>query len=546
VSTVLIALAGGVALLVLLFLAVVSRYKVGGPNEAFIVTGRKGRPVKNPETGEISTDMSGQRVVMGASIFVLPFVQRLQVMDLSSRRIPVGISGAVSAQGIKCDLEGVAIVKVGGNEDAIRAAAQRFLNQQEGITQFTQEVLAGSLRAIVGRLTVDEIIKDRAAFAAAVAEEAETSLTNQGLALDTFQLQDIQAEGDYLTDLGRPESARVQKEAAIAEARARQAAEQEQLLAQEAIAVSQRQLQLKQAEIQAEIDAAKARAAAAGPLAQAARDQEVLVEQEKVAERAAAVKDRELDTQVRKPADAARYRVEQEAQAARSAAIFESEAERARVIAEAEATAAQNRLAGEGERARRAAVAQAQQVEGEAERARRSALAEAEEIEGQRRGAAERARREAIAVAIQREGEAEAAAILARGEAEATARRRNAEAFREYGDAAVLELLTQVLPQVVRAAAEPLSGVDKLTILSADGAAALPRSVAGTVAQGLQLGSDLTGVDLQDLFRRLAGPAGRDGSGPDGAGRAGNGHAVEATSADGTDPRPGAGSPGAG
>jgi len=540
VSTVLIALAGGVALLVLLFLAVVSRYKVGGPNEAFIVTGRKGRPVKNPETGEISTDMSGQRVVMGASIFVLPFVQRLQVMDLSSRRIPVGISGAVSAQGIKCDLEGVAIVKVGGNEDAIRAAAQRFLNQQEGITQFTQEVLAGSLRAIVGRLTVDEIIKDRAAFAAAVAEEAETSLTNQGLALDTFQLQDIQAEGDYLTDLGRPESARVQKEAAIAEARARQAAEQEQLLAQEAIAVSQRQLRLKQAEIQAEMDAAKARAAAAGPLAQAARDQEVLVEQEKVAERAAAVKDRELDTQVRKPADAARYRVEQEAQAARNASIFESEAERARVIAEAEATAAQNRLAGEGERARRAAVAQAQQVEGEAERARRSALAEAEEIEGQRRGAAERARREAIAIAVQREGEAEAAAILARGEAEATARRRNAEAFREYGDAAVLELLTQVLPQVVRAAAEPLAAVDKLTILSADGAAALPRSVAGTVAQGLQLGSDLTGVDLQDLFRRLAGPAGRDGAGPDAGARAGNGHTVDATSGGGTAPGPGA------
>ncbi len=538
-STVLIALAGGLALLVLLFLAVVSRYKVGGPNEAFIVTGRKGRPVKNPETGEISTDMSGQRVVMGASIFVLPFVQRLQVMDLSSRRIPVGISGAVSAQGIKCDLEGVAIVKVGGNEDAIRAAAQRFLNQQEGITQFTQEVLAGSLRAIVGRLTVDEIIKDRAAFAAAVAEEAETSLTNQGLALDTFQLQDIQAEGDYLTDLGRPESARVQKEAAIAEARARQAAEQEQLLAQEAIAVSQRQLQLKQAEIQAEIDAAKARAAAAGPLAQAARDQEVLVEQEKVAERAAAVKDRELDTQVRKPADAARYRVEQEAQAARNASIFESEAERARVIAEAEATAAQNRLAGEGERARRAAVAQAQQVEGEAERARRSALAEAEEIEGQRRGAAERARREAVAIAVQREGEAEAAAILARGEAEATARRRNAEAFREYGDAAVLELLTQVLPQVVRAAAEPLAGVDKLTILSTEGAAALPRSVAGTVAQGLQLGSDLTGVDLQDLFRRLAGPAGRDGTGSDGATRAGNGHAVEATTDDGAAGGPG-------
>jgi flotillin len=196
-------LVGFIGLIVLVVLVAVSRFSVSGPDEAFIITGRKGSgSVRNPETGEISTDLSGQKVVMGASTFVLPVVQKLHVLNLSSRRIPVAIRGAVSAQGIKCDLEGVAIVKVGGNEDAIRAAAQRFLDQQEGIELFTQEVLAGSLRAIVGRLTVEEIIKDRAAFASAVAEEAETSLTNQGLALDTFQLQDIQAEGNYLADLG--------------------------------------------------------------------------------------------------------------------------------------------------------------------------------------------------------------------------------------------------------------------------------------------------------------------------------------------------------
>src|SRR5918997_6186989 len=92
------------ALIVLVVVLVMSRIKVAGPNEAFIVTGRKGKPVTNPETNQVSTDMSGQKVVMGASVFVLPFVQRLHVMDLSSRRIPVGISGAVSAAGIKCDL----------------------------------------------------------------------------------------------------------------------------------------------------------------------------------------------------------------------------------------------------------------------------------------------------------------------------------------------------------------------------------------------------------------------------------------------------------
>ncbi|MDQ3710516.1 MAG: SPFH domain-containing protein, partial [Actinomycetota bacterium] len=142
-SPLLSALVGAIGLLVLVAFLVVSRVKVAGPNEAFIITGRKGKPVRNPETGEVSTDMSGQKVVMGASVFVLPFVQKLHSLDLSSRRLSVGIRGAVSAQGIKCDLEGVAIVKVGGNEDAIRAGAQRFLNQQADIEAFTQEVLAG-------------------------------------------------------------------------------------------------------------------------------------------------------------------------------------------------------------------------------------------------------------------------------------------------------------------------------------------------------------------------------------------------------------------
>src|SRR5688500_4929988 len=243
-------------------LIVVSRIKVAGPNEAFIVTGRKGRTTETAD-GARSTDLSGQKVVMGASVFVLPVVQKLQVLDLSSRRIHVEITGAVSKQGIRAHLQGVAIVKVGGTEDAIRASAQRFLHQQAEIDEFTREVLAGALRSIVGRLTVEEIIRDRAAFASAVAEEAEHSMTNQGLVLDTFQLQDIVAEGSYLQDLGRPEAARVLKDAAIAEALARQQAEQARLLAEESIAEAQRNLALKQAAIQAESDAAKAQSAAA-------------------------------------------------------------------------------------------------------------------------------------------------------------------------------------------------------------------------------------------------------------------------------------------
>ncbi len=251
---------------------VVKRYRIAGPNEAIIVTGSKGKAVRSAD-GEVVRDLTGQKVVMGAGVFVVPFVKKAFSVDLSARRIPLQIRGAVSAQGIQLNLDGVAIVKVGGTEDAIRAAAQRFQGQQANIDTFTQETLAGSLRSIVGGLTVEQIIRDRAAFAARVAEESEASLTGQGLVLDTFQIQDINDDGTYLRDLGRPEQARVQQLAAIAEANARQEAESARIATEQQIANANRELTLRQAQIKSETDAALAQAAAAGPLAEADRQQ---------------------------------------------------------------------------------------------------------------------------------------------------------------------------------------------------------------------------------------------------------------------------------
>ncbi len=477
-NPIVIAVVGLVVLAVLIGLLVASRYRVAGPNEAFIVTGRKGKAVRNPETGQISSDLSGQKVVMGGGVFVIPFVQRLFIMDLSSRRIMVQIRGAVSGQGIKLNLDGVAIVKVGGNEDSIRAAAQRFLTQQDEIESFTQETLAGSLRSIVGSLSVEQIIRDRAAFAQRVADESEASLTGQGLVLDTFQIQDITDDGTYLSDLGRPEAAKVQQHAAVAEAAARQEAEQARINAQQNIAIRERELMLKQAEIKAETDAANAQAAASGPLAQADRDQAILAEQEKVAVRQAALKDRQLDTEVRKPADAARYRLETEAEGRRNAAIFQADADKAAAIARAEADAEQARLIGVGEKSRR------------------TALAEAEAIEGAKRGEAEKARRIAEADAVRAEGEAQAAAILATGQAEAEAMNKKADAYGRYNEAAVIEMLVTALPEMAARVAAPMSGIDKLTVISADGTNQLPKQVTNGVVQTVQLLKDAAGIDL--------------------------------------------------
>ncbi|WP_406129592.1 flotillin family protein [Streptomyces sp. NBC_00989] len=451
-SSVVIAVIGVVVLLVLLALVVITRYKVAGPSEAFIVTGRRGKKATDPETGRVFTDNSGQKVVVGGGVFVVPFVQQKFSLDLSSRHIPVAVRGAVTLRGVKAHLEGVAIVKVGGSEDSIRAAAQRFLMQQNGIVGFTQEVLSGALRSIVGRMSVEDIIRDRAAFAGQVAEEAEASLSGQGLVLDAFQIQDITTEGSYLEDLGRPEAARAKQEADIAEAVARRASEQARLKAEEEIAIAQRTFALKQAEIKAETDQAAAQANAAGPLAEAARQQDVLSEQEKVAERQAALTDRELDTKVRKPADAARYQAEQEA-----------EARRIGLVKQAEADAQRSRLTGEGEKAHRAALADAVRIE----------------------------------------GEAEAAAIGAKGAAEAEAMRKKADAFSQYGDAAMLQMLVEVLPQVVAKASEPLSAIDKMTVISTDGASQLSRTVADNVAQGVELLNSTTGVDLAELLKGI-------------------------------------------
>jgi flotillin len=479
----------GLALLILLISSfLLSRISVAGPNEAFIVTGRKGRAIRAAD-GSSVIDLSGQKVVMGAAVFVVPVVQKLHRLDLSSREIPVAVTAAVSAQGIRCDADAIAIVKVGGTAEMIRPAAQRFLHQQDRIEAFTSQVLSGALRAVIGRLTVEEIIRDRAAFAGHVAEEAERSLTHQGLTLDAFQLEDIRTAGSYLEDLGRPEAARVLRAAAIAEAQARQTAETERMKAEEAIAIGERNLALKKAEVQAEIDAANARAAAAGPLAEAERQQAILTEQQKVAERNAELKERQLDTEVRKPADAARYKTEQEAEAARNAAVLQADANRQTTIASAQAQAEEARLIGAGERARR------------------MALAEAAAIEGAKQGEAEQLRRTAVAQAVEREGAADATAILARGRAEAESMQAKAEAFGRYGDAAVLDLLLRVLPSVVQAASAPIGAIDKLTVLSTDGASSLTRSVAANVAQGLQLGSDLTGVDLAALLAKLGGGA---------------------------------------
>lgn len=401
-------------------------YRVAGPSEALIITGRGGQ--------------DDQRVVSGGRVIVYPFIQRAYTMSLASRQIRVEIDG-ISKNGIQLSLTGVAQVKVGGDEVSIRRAAQRFLNQQDQIDHYTQEILAGSLRAVVGTLTVEQVIQDRASFAASVSEEAEHSMNNQGLVIDTFQISAVDDDGDYINNMGRPQAAEVAKLAAIAEAQATREASEAQALADEKVAIAQRTLALKQAEIKEETDARLAAANAAGPLAEAAQRQRILEQEELVAVRQAELKAKQLDTEVRRPADAERYRQVQIAEAAKTQAMLAAEAELSR--------------------------------------------------------------RENEAKAVELEGAAKAAAIRAQGEAEAASTLAKAEAYKQFNDAAVLDRMLDTLPQIARELASPYANISELNVISSDGESKLSQNISTNLVKTLSMLKTMTGVDLTDVARNM-------------------------------------------
>src|SRR5699024_4501546 len=208
------------------------------------------------------------------------------------RQIPVEVDG-YSMNGIFLRLRGVAQVKVGGNLGDVRKAAQRFLDQQNQIDNYTQEFLSGTLRAVVGTLSVEQIIRDRASFAS--------------------QVSAIEDDGSCLRDWGRPEAALVAKTAAIAESDAGREATEASNLNLQAEAESKQKLEIRAAEIKEETDARQAVADASGPLARAAQQQKIIEQEELIAVRNNDLREKQLVAEVHKPAEAQRYAEQQDA-----------------------------------------------------------------------------------------------------------------------------------------------------------------------------------------------------------------------------------------
>lgn len=480
-----------VALIVLIIILVtlIRSYRIAAPNEALIITGR------NAKAGDVDLESGGARVVIGGRAIVRPIFDRAFVMSLSSRQIQVEIEG-YSKNGIFVRLRGVAQVKVGGNVDDVRKASQRFLDQQAQIDHYSQEILSGTLRAVVGTLTVEQIIQDRASFASQVQEEAEHSMNNQGLVIDTFQISAVEDDGTYLRDWGRPEAALVAKRAAIAESGANREATEAQNLNLQAEAESKQKVDIRQAEIKEQTDARQATADAAGPLARASQQQRIIEQEELIAIRNNDLREKQLVAEVHKPAEAKRYAEQQDADSKKYTRVAESEgaladernrAEARKVTAESEAYSIEARG----------------RAEAEAELQRRSRDAEAVRLEGQ-----------ATADALRAQGEADGASIRARGEAEAESTRSKAEAYKQFNEAAILSQLLETLPLVARELAAPYSNIESLSVVSTDGEAKIGKNISAGLAQVLDMVRSTTGLDFHETLQRAASGSSASGDGP--------------------------------
>jgi len=406
-------------------------WRVAEPNEALIISG-----VRHGNTA----DGLGFKIVTGHGTLVVPGIQTVRRLSLDLREADLTID-CVTHQGIPVKIRGVVIYKVGDDYASVANAARRFLDQQQQMDGRIQNVFAGHLRAIVGSLTVEDLIRDRDKLSDAARGASGDEMQKLGLVVDSLQIQEIDDPTGYIENLARPHIAEVQKAARIAQASAdKEATQAEQdSVAQKAQAI--RDSSIKQASYQADIDQAKAQAEQAGPLASAKAQQEVVVEQTKMAELAADRKEKQLQIDVRKPADAEAYAIKIKAEANRDAAVSQAQAEAQRLQLEAEARAAATRVTG--------------QAEGDANKAR---------------------------------GLGEAESIRAKGLAEAEATRARADALKENQEAVIGLQLAQNWPQIVEQASKAFGSIDNITVLNgAEGIGSTLGQVIGAGAMGLDL-----------------------------------------------------------
>ncbi|HEX2350286.1 MAG TPA: SPFH domain-containing protein [Ktedonobacterales bacterium] len=485
-----------------------SYYRKVGPNRALIVYGA-----------------GGTQVAQGGAKLVIPLINRAQEFSLELMSFDVAPQqNLYTSQGVSVRVEAVTQLKVRSDKESILTAAEQFLSKsdedREGLIRLVME---GHLRGIVGQLTVEQLVKEPEMVSEKMRQVSSADLAKMGLEVVSFTIKEVRDENEYIANMGRPEIERVKKEAniavalasrdtqiqaanaareaAVAKASADQARVEAEAASQAKQSEFQRDLALKRATYDAEVKKQQV-------VADKATDLQAQVVQQQIVQETARAQEIEKTAQVKvQEAESQRRQMELEATVIK---VADAEKQRMETLAAAE----RQRLSLEAE-GRAAAL-----------RAQAAAEAEATRI----RGAAE-------AEAARLRGLAEAEVIRAKGEAEAEAMRVKAAAYHEYNQAAVLDKVIANLPEMVRAMAEPLSKVDKISIVSTGsgangnlGASRITGDMVNMLAQTPAILEALTGVRLADLMARVPGMSGAATVESDGAAPSAAAPAASATS----------------
>ncbi|HJX96457.1 MAG TPA: SPFH domain-containing protein [Candidatus Acidoferrum sp.] len=450
--------AGLLVLLVIFAMTVIARmYRKAGPNEALIVYG-----------------MGGTHVYSGRGAIIFPMVQTCRDLSLELMSFDVAPQQSLyTNQGVAVTVEAVAQIKVKSDKESILTAAEQFLSKRpEQRESLIRLVMEGHLRGIIGQLTVEQIVKEPEMVGDRMRSTCADDMSKMGLEVVSFTIKEVRDKNEYITNMGRPDIARIKRDAEVAAAEADRDIAIKRAEATRAAAV---------AKAQADQERVAAETASMAKQSEAQRDLDIkkasYLEMTKKAQ-ATADKAYEIETNVMQQqvvAEAVKVQqVEREAQ------VKVQEAEIARRERELIATVLKQ------------AEIERQRIETLANAERQRLMSEAE----------------GRASAIRAQGEAEAEIIFKKGEAEAKAMNVKAEAFQEYNQAAVVDKLISSLPEVVRALSEPLSKVDKVTIVStgngdAAGAYKLTGDITKIAAQVPALFEALSGMQMSELLSKV-------------------------------------------
>ena len=466
----------GIAAVVVVLLFLLG-YVKAPPDHAYIISGLK----------------KDSRILIGRAGIKIPFFERLDKLYLGQMTVDIKTEQSVPTNDfINVNVDAVAKVRISPTPEGIKLAAKNFLNKRsEAITMDLQDSLQGNMREIIGTLSLKEINTDRDSFSDQVMSKASKDMDKLGIEILSCNIQNVTDENGLIRDLGADNTSLIKKNAAIAKAQADRdvaiaqaeadkAANEARVAADTEIAQKNNQLAIRQSELKITADTKQAEADAAYEIQKQAQQKSIetttVNAQIARAEREAELKRQEvevtrqkLDADIRAQADAERYRREQEAQAD----LFR------------------------------------RQKDAEALRYEQEQAAEAKKI------AAEAAKfaREQEAAGIAAVGRAEAEAIQARALAEAEGIDRKAEAMKKYGEAAIVEMVMQALPEIAKNVAEPLSRVDRITMYGEGNSAKLLGDIVNGTAQITEGFTAGMGVDIKSLLigalgGRLTAPSG--------------------------------------